>query len=227
MKAYQPLLAAAAASLLLGLAGASVFAQGKDPIKDKADATINLATPEGVTAIQGQWRYKDVRIKEVQHLGKPTYDYEPHAERANGGAGAAQPDFDDSSWEVVAPTTLNKPRGNGKICFAWYRLTVTVPEKVGELDTAGSAVVFETTVDDYGEIWVDGKLPRRLRQTGGSIAAGFNAPNRLVIAQDAKPGQKITLAVFGINSPISASPGNFIFLRTDPAYGTKLDFYRK
>jgi gluconolactonase len=166
--------------------------------------------------VKGQWRYSDVKIVEVDNQGKRTYDYTPHANEV------AQSAFDDSAWEALDPTTLGKPRAGGKICFNWYRITATIPERVGSLDTNGATVVFDTIVDDYGEIWVNGKLPRDLGQKGGSIVAGFNAPNRLVVGRDVKPGDKITLVVFGINGPISASPGNFIFLRH-----AKLDFYKK
>ena len=44
---------------------------------------------------------------------------------------------------------------------------MTIPETVGTFDTAGSTVVFEVVVDDYAEVWVDGRLPRVLGQTGG------------------------------------------------------------
>jgi gluconolactonase len=47
-----------------------------------------------------------------------------------------------------------------------------VPEKVGGFDTLASTVVFEIVVDDYAEVWVDGKLPFVLGQNGGSVAAG-------------------------------------------------------
>ena len=221
MRFCKPLMVAATGgAVALSLLGARALAQGKDPLKDKPDATVNLATKEGVDLVKGGWRYRDVEIKTVD-AAKKVYNYEPHANQA------AKPDYDDSSWELLDPTTLNKPRGGGQLSFAWYRTKVTIPEKVGDFDTRGSTVVFETTVDDYGEIWVNGNLPRSLRQAGGSIVAGFNAPNRLVVGKDVQPGQTITLAVFGMNSPISATPGNFIFLRTDPAFGTKLDFYKK
>jgi gluconolactonase len=55
---------------------------------------------------------------------------------------------------------------------------------------------------------------------GGPVAAGFNAPNRVVLTQDARPGERFTIAVFGINGPISASPHNYIWMRT-----ASLDFY--
>jgi len=81
--------------------------------------------------------------------------------------------------------------------------------------------VFETSVDDYAEVWVDGELTRTPGQRGGSVVAGGNASNRLVIARDVKPGQKIQLAIFGANGPLSNPPTNFIWVRE-----AKLDFYR-
>jgi len=56
---------------------------------------------------------------------------------------------------------------------------------------------------------------------GGSVISGWNAPNRLVVGRDVKPGQKIQLAVFGINGPLSNPPTNFIWMRF-----ARLDFYR-
>src|SRR5262249_45799213 len=94
----------------------------------------------------------------------------------------------------------------GQVCFCWYRIKVTLPDEAD-----GKKVIFVTTVDDYGEVWVDGKLPRTPGQTGGPIVAGFNVPNRVEL-KDAKAGKTYQIAVFGINGPISAAPGNFIFL---------------
>jgi gluconolactonase len=76
-------------------------------------------------------------------------------------------------------------------------------------------------IDDYAEIWVDGKLPLVLGQAGGPAVKGYNAPNRVVVARDARPGEQIQLAVFGMNGPISNPPGNFIWVRS-----ATLDFYR-
>jgi gluconolactonase len=74
-------------------------------------------------------------------------------------------------------------------------------------------VVFEVTVDDAAEVWVDGRLPHALGDAGGPMMAGFNAPNRVVLTRDARPGQRFQIAVFGINGPASASPANYIWLR--------------
>jgi gluconolactonase len=187
------------------------------------DAVIDLATPEGVAIVKGEWRYSDTKIIEVEFKapradGQPTgksiktYDYIPKA----GGA-----DFDDSRWEVIDPTTLNKRRSTGRICFNWYRIKLTIPDKIESFDPTGSTVVFETALDDYAEIWVDGELPRALGQNGGSVIAGWNAANRLVVGRNVKPGQRIQLAVFGINGPISNPPTNFIWMRY-----AKLGFYK-
>ncbi len=187
-----------------------------------SEASIDLTTPEGVALVQGEWRYSDTRIVEVEFPGPgtdnqptgsigKTYDYEPHA----GGA-----DYDDSRWEVVAPDSLSARRGRGRLGFNWYRISVTIPARVGDYETAGRNVVLETTLDDAAEIWVDGELTRYPGQQGGSVAAGWNAPNRLVVGRRVKPGQKIHLAIFGINGPLSSPPTNFIYVRT-----AKLEFY--
>jgi gluconolactonase len=175
----------------------------------RPDAIVNLASDEGVSLVRGQWRYSDARIVDTEH----SHDIEPHAGPAS---------FDDSSWQTIEPTTLESRRSTGRLSFGWYRIAVTIPEKVGALDTAGSTVVFEIVVDDYAEVWVDGKLPIALGQAGGQLIKGFNAPNRVVIARDAVPGQRIQLAVFGANGPLSNPPGNFVWVRS-----ATLDFYKK
>jgi gluconolactonase len=176
---------------------------------------IDLATREGVALVRGAWRYSDTRIVEVDFVGPgpdgqptgvpvKTYDYLPHA----GVAG-----FDDSAWPIVDPTTLTERRGAGRLGFNWYRIAITIPDRIDGRETKGATVVFDTALDDYAEVWVDGELPRALGQAGGSVVAGWNASNRLVIARDAQPGQRIQLAVFGMNGPISNPPTNFIWMR--------------
>jgi gluconolactonase len=214
MKILNPLIIA----LILAF---SIFAQ--EAPSGKPDASLDLATVEGAKLVNGEWRYSDTKIVEVdfnsagadnQPSGPAvkTYDYTPKA----GGA-----DYDDSTWQKVSATDLSKRRGNGRLSFNWYRINITIPEKVGDFDPTGSTVVFQTALDDYAEIWVNGEISRFLGQKGGSVVAGWNAANRLVIGRDVKPGQKIQLAVFGINGPISNPPTNFIWVRE-----AKLDFYK-
>ena len=86
---------------------------------------------------------------------------------------------------------------------------------------AGATAVFETSIDDYAEIWVDGELSRAPGQSGGSVVKGWNAANRLIINRSVQPGQKIQLAIFGANGPLSNPPTNYIYMRE-----AKLEFYK-
>ena len=189
----------------------------------RPDAIIDLRTKEGADLVRGQWRYADARLTEVDSQGpgpdlRPsgpavrTLDVSPKAGRA---------DIDDSGWQRIAATSLEARRTNGKLSFNWYRINVTVPARVGTFDPTGSTVIFEVVVDDYAEIWVDGKLPRPLGQTGGALVKGFNAPNRVVLTRNARPNQTIQLAVFGANGPLSDPPSNFVWIRS-----ATLDFYK-
>lgn len=185
-------------------------------------ASIDLATTAGVKLFNGAWKYHDTQVIETefrsagvdgQPTGKPvrTYDITPHA----GGV-----DFDDATWEEIAPDTLSRRRGNGRVSFNWYRMRLTIPERIGAIETNGSTVVFQTSIDDYAEIWVDGEISRHQGQQGGSVISGWNAQNRLVIGRNVKPGQQIQIAIFGINGPLSNPPTNFIWVRE-----ARLEFY--
>ena len=187
-------------------------------------AVIDLRTDEGAQLVRATWRYSDVNVITVSHYepgpdlrasGSPnqTNDIAPRAQAA---------DFDDSKWAIVPPAALEQRRSHGRLAFNWYRTRVTLPSRVGDLDVTGSTVVLELVLDDYAEIWVDGKLPVVLGQAGGQLIKGFNAPNRVVLTSDARPGQAIQLAIFGINGPVSQPPANFIWVRS-----ATLDFYPK
>ena len=97
---------------------------------------------------------------------------------------------------------------------------MTVPPKVGQFDPTGGTVYFEIVVDDYAEVWVDGKLPQVLGRSGGRLVRDWSAPNRVLLTRNAKPNQQFQLAVFAMNGPISDPPGNFIWVRS-----ATLDFY--
>jgi gluconolactonase len=189
------------------------------------DAVIDLQSDPGVELVQGQWRYSDAQVEEIQFVdvGHPddplgpglipnrTYDVTPHAEAA---------DYDDSGWRTLAPGETELRLSQGRVCFNWYRIEIIVPDRVGEFDPTGATVVFEVTIDDHAEVWVNGALPHALGDCGGPVVAGFNAPNRVLLTDDARPGDRFQIAVFGINGPISASPRNYIWMRS-----ATLDFY--
>ncbi|HET9738230.1 MAG TPA: SMP-30/gluconolactonase/LRE family protein [Solirubrobacteraceae bacterium] len=187
----------------------------------RPDALVDLQTEEGAALVGGQWRYADARVEEVSFVelagpGAPdplgpgtvancTYDIVPHAQAA---------DFDDSRWQRLAPADTMRRLSTGRVCFNWYRIDVTIPERIGEFDPRGATVVFEVVIDDYAEVWVNGEMPLALGLAGGQVVAGFNAPNRVVLTRDARPGDRFQIAVLGMNGPISASPANYIWMRT-------------
>ena len=187
----------------------------------RPEAVVDLQTDAGAALVGAAWRYVDARVEEIEFvaLGGPdaadplgpgtepnrTYDVVPHAQAA---------DYDDSDWELLAPADTMRRLASGRVCFNWYRTEVTIPGRVGDLDPTGAMVVFEVVVDDYAEVWVNGEMPLALGATGGQVVAGFNAPNRVVLTRDARPGDRFAIAVFGMNGPISASPHNYIWMRT-------------
>src|SRR5438874_820437 len=128
------------------------------------DAIVDLQSDSGAALVESTWRYADARVEEIDFvevgseadpLGpgdvpNRTYDVVPHAEAV---------DFDDSGWRELAPEETMLRLGNGRVSFNWYRTTLTVPERLGDLEPTGATVIFEVVVDDYAEVWVDGELP--------------------------------------------------------------------
>jgi hypothetical protein len=207
--------AVAACALTLGLAP---LLQAQP---DGSIGKIDLMKSDGVTQVKGEWRYHEV----MTGVGPKQNELEP---KAHGK-------FDDSKWEVLKPETLGKGRGPGGYSWCWYRIQVTIPDEVGGKKFDGGPVWFQTTVDDYGEIWLDGKIDNG---RGRGAIAGFNTKNRVRlqkeqatevdgkkknVKRDARPGDVFQIAVLGINSPLGEPPGNKIFLRSP----TDLEFFSK
>jgi len=211
----------ACAILALMVGTAPTFAEAASA--DRPLASIDLGTAEGAALVAGEWRTAEAQIVETDFLapgadGQPsatpakTHDLLPHA----GGK-----DFDDSRWTRLAAADIEKRLTNGRLAFEWYRINLTIPEQVGGLDPTGSTVLFSTSADDYAEVWVDGELARAQGQSGGSVIKGWNAENRLIVGRNVKPGQKIQLAILGINGPLSDPPTNYVYL-----HYAKLDFVK-
>jgi gluconolactonase len=203
-----------------GLAAAPAGTRG--PLDGRPDAIVDLDTREGMELVRARWRFRDAAptrtsfravAADLTPTGAPTEtgDMQPRP---------GQPGFDEG-WAPLGPGTLQARRGDGRLSFAWYRVELTLPERVGALETTGAAVVFEIVVDDYAEVWVNGALSRVLGQQGGTLVAGFNAPNRVVLTTDARPGQRFDIAVFAANAPLSDPPANYIWVRS-----ATLDIYR-
>ena len=178
-------------------------------------ASLDLSRPGDLSMLSGEWRYHDVDLRattfpaadaEGQPYGlpQPTWDIEPHAGSA---------DYDDKDWLVLDPQTLSARRGHGRLSFNWYRLHLTIPKRVGTVETADTSVSLSIRLDDYAEIWVDGELARPFAAGGASVVAGWNALNQVLLSRRAHAGQQIQVAIFGMNGPISDTPSNYIFVR--------------
>jgi gluconolactonase len=181
-------------------------------------ASVDLMTAEGAAALGAKWKTMEAKIVEGPALNgaqpgyKTSYDIAPHAGEAA---------FDDSSWPTIEPKGLGDRRGGGKVSFLWYRTSLTIPAKIGNFDTAGAKAVLTAYVDDYAEVWLNGQMPRRAGLTSPATIQGFNIPNRVVLADSVKAGDKFQIAIFGINGPISVAPPNFVFFRQ-----ASVEFYK-
>src|SRR5215467_8469396 len=179
---------------------------------------VDLTTADGMTAFGAQWKHMEAKIVEGPALPaampgyKSSYDISPHA---------GEKGFDDSSWPTIEAKGLADRRGGGKVSFLWYRTNLTIPEKIGNFETAGAKAVLTAYVDDYAEVWVNGEMPRRAGVTSPATIQGFNIPNRVVLTDSVKAGDKIQIAIFGINGPISVAPPNFVFFRQ-----ASIEFYK-
>jgi gluconolactonase len=212
------------------LFSATILAQESVELSlNKPDAIVDLRTKEGVGYVKGEWRYSDAQIidKDFNAPGASAEDklaLYPTGESIRTHdifpkAGAK--DFDDSRWQRIDASSLESRRGTGLLSFSWYRINVTLPEKLGDFSVEGSTVVFEIVMDDYAEIVVDGQLQKYTGRAGGNVAKGWNARNRVILTNHAKAGQKIQIAVLGINGPIADLPENYIWVRS-----ATLDFYK-
>jgi gluconolactonase len=179
---------------------------------------VDLMTAEGIAAFGGRWKAMEAKIVEGPALPnampayKTSYDITPHA-------GVA--DFDDSSWPAIEAKALTDRRGGGKVSFFWFRTNLTIPAKIGNFETAGAKVVLTAYVDDYAEVWINGQMPRRAGIISPATIQGFNIPNRVVLGDSVKAGDKFQVAIFGINGPISVAPENFLFFRQ-----ASIEFYK-
>ncbi len=179
---------------------------------------VDLATPQGMAAFNGQWRNMDAKIVEVPAMPnagpqwKTAYDLAPKAGEAN---------FDDTQWAKIEPKGLLERRGGGHLFMTWFRSNLTVPARIGDFDTTGAKAVLTITIDDYAEVWVNGQMPRAAGRPSPATIQGFNMPNRVMLSEGVKPGDKFQIAILGINGPISLAPANPVFFRE-----AKIEFFK-
>jgi alpha-mannosidase len=125
---------------------------------------------ELVSTDAGEWRF--------QHPAAP---------------GGELPATDDSEWPLVRP----EHSWEGASTAAWYRRLIVVPETVGGVSPAGSAVVLRCAVDDDMEVYVNGQLRGRFHWDQGNVT----------LTDSAQPGDKLLVAIKAINQ---GGPGRLL-----------------
>jgi hypothetical protein len=156
---------------------------------------LDLNNADDCRKVKGQWRIGPGLVPGQANEGLKAQLLESPARLA---------DYDDSGWELC--TNIRKGISKG-FTFAWYRITVELPEQLNGVALRDYRVLFETNVDNYGEVWIDGKLDRA---TGAIV--GINAQQRVEVSAKAQPGAKHVIACLVANGPL-AEPRGGIFMR--------------
>ncbi|MDP4264896.1 MAG: SMP-30/gluconolactonase/LRE family protein [Bacteroidota bacterium] len=225
LKIYALLLAALFAAI-------AVFSQETRQLAvDKPQAIADLRTYEGAAWVNAKWYVQNAHIvdKEFNLPGpqKGGGDALPlyptgitiKTDLLQPQIGAA--DF-DKGFAEIKPTELESRQGTGLFSFVWYKVDITIPEMIGKFTTHGTTAVFEIVVDDYSEIWVNGKQMQGFGQSGNGVIAGYNTRNRVLLTDNAKAGDQFSIAILGINGTIGKLPDNYIWVRN-----AVVDFYKE
>ena len=194
----------------------------------KPDAIADLKTIAGSALVNAKWYVQPANIENAGFKKPGASATDPMKIYPTGMAIETHTlhpqinaeDFDKGLVEIK-PTDLEMREGMGLISAAWYKVDITLPETIGRLTVSGSTAVFEITVDDYSEIWVNGKQMHGFGQSGDGVISGYNTRNRLILTDKAKPGATFSIAILGINGPLGMIPDNYIWIRN-----AVVDFYK-
>ena len=157
--------------------------------------TLDLNTAADRQLVKGTWRFGSGYVP-----GEPNQGLVAELEASP----ARLADYDDSGWEVTGNVRDLLSKG---FTFGWWRITIEIPENIDGVALAGSTIVFETNVDNYGEIWVDGQI-----DVVNGVVVGFNHQQRVTVSASAVPGAKHVLAIMAANGPFAMARGG-IFMR--------------
>lgn len=184
--------------------------------RGRPDAVVDLGDDADAALVSARWRHAAVSFVETAGVDPgPDSRPVPSATSRTHDLSIAprREGWDAAAWEPFEPHDLGARRGHGHLSMGWVRLELVLPERIGATEVQGTTVAFEITADDYGEVWVNGRLPHHVGDAGGHVVAGWNAPNRVVLTTSAEPGMRFDIAVLVVNGPISRSPENFYWVR--------------
>jgi hypothetical protein len=122
------------------------------------------------------------------------WQWQPTKLAADGAAIPPNP----KGWLTLDPSALIEPRGGQRLSAVWYRTRITLSDA-----HAGHRVLIGMSIDDYGEILVDGEVK--------ALANGFNGEVIAELARTAVIGESHEIVVLGVNSPLGDPPERPVF----------------
>lgn len=195
---------------------------------NKPQAIADLRSQEGAQLVNAKWYVQNAKIVEAAFKAPGPGMSDALLLYPTGAALKTHQlypqihahDF-EKGFREIKPSELESRQGTGLFSFVWYKVDLTIPATIGKLDTKGTTAVFEIVMDDYSEIWVNGNQMQGFGQNGNGVISGFNARNRVVLTDNAQPGDKFSVAILGINGAIGKLPDNYIWVRN-----AVVDFYK-
>ncbi len=194
----------------------------------KPDAIVDLKTYKGTESIQAKWYVQNAKIISQDFYAPGSSKDDSLKLYPTGSAiktNIIDPmigsDHFDKGFKMIQANSLEDRQGTGLTSFVWYKLDFVLPTKIGNTVIKNSKIVFEIVIDDYSEIWVNGKQEVTLGQVGSGVVSGYNAPNRVVLTNQAESGSRFTISILGVNGVMGHVPSNYIWVRN-----ATLDIYK-
>jgi len=197
---------------------------------DKPQTIADLRTTEGAALLNAKWFVQNAHITNADFKTPGPFGKDVLALYPTGSlikTNQLRPQINDKNFDEgfveIKPTELESRQGTGLISFVWYKVEITIPQRIGKLNVKGATAVFEIVMDDYSEVWVNGKqkVERHYGLVGEGSISGYNARNRVVLTNNAEPGEKFSIAILGINGTLGMIPDNYIWVRN-----AVVDFYK-
>jgi len=196
----------------------------------KTDAIVDLKSNAGQLIVNAQWQSLSAEIIPAKFKAAGPSDQDklllyPTGKEINTNniyPKYGTPEFINAKWENVAATDLETRRGNGLQSHVWYKLKVTIPEKIGNVSAEGTRIIFEIVADDYSEVFIKGKLNKSFGARNNGVIGGWNARQRVWLTDNARVGESFDLTILVTNGPVADIPDNYVWIRS-----ATLDVYKQ
>jgi gluconolactonase len=213
------------------LFSSKIFAQEiRELAMGKATSIIDLRTNEGCKLTKTQWKTLNAEIVPAKFHAPGFSEKDKMAIYPTGkeintfvlSPRAGTSEFEKAVWKDLQPNGLEMRLGNGLLSHVWYRIKITIPEKIENFLTTDSRAIFEIVADDYSEVWINGTLRKSFGARANGVINGYNARQRIFLSDHVKPGEIFDLAILVTNGPIADLPENYVWIRS-----ATVDFYKQ